>query len=872
MRSGVPESEGPRESASALPSSGEASSSFLILLKHALGDRQHLLREIEDDQGPHAEILREIEDDQGPHAEIQTAERIGRFEVIEVLGRGGYGTVLRVRDLKLGCERALKLPNPETLASARSLTRFMDEARKAARIDHPNVVRVVEADEVFSLHYMVMEYCPGGSLAGWLARRPVDRPIPPKWAAALVAEIADGVQQAHAAGLLHRDLKPGNVMLVRVDDRNEADPPRFHPKVGDFGLAKALGESPGPMDRTVSGTMIGTLAYMSPEQARGDKSIGAAADIYGIGAILYEVVTRSTPYPAASEAELLGRILDDSPPVSARALRPDLPRDLDTICRTALAKRPGDRYATAAELADDLRRFLRNDPVKGSPWRKRAWATLRRYRSRVAVAAVALTVIAASATAWFHDRELKRRNEVEMLLTNLESATVARFPELVPKVDPTDAEVAYRLKRLFTSGTENQKLAAALVLASADREYAEFCYDRLLKAKPDELVPIARLLSEREKDLVSRLAEVLEEAPKPGQPSDEEQDRRRANAACVLIALRGDERGWSLLRFVADPQARSFLIATLGPAGVAPESLVARLKDPRTSCSSRRALIQSIGDVPRLAWPPDLYASVVKSLPAVYRDDPDAGVHGAAKWLLLQWGLGAEIKRIDDELARNPNVAPGFQWRISREGLTLITVDDRTLDRVFEVSDTEITVEFYQGFDRNVDYSPEISPERACPINGVSYYEAAAFCNWLSSCEGLPEREACYEPMKAGVDIEGTAYQPVPGYRERGGFRLPDNTEFAAFCAAGTTTSRYCGDSDILIGRYAWTWTNKTSKAHPVAGRLPNDLGLFDTLGNLTEWCERAAPVKSSRGVRVDLRGGWFGHIASAGLSRSTVV
>ena len=121
-------------------------------------------------------------------------------------------------------------------------------------------------------------------------------------------------------------------------------------------------------------------------------------------------------------------------------------------------------------------------------------------------------------------------------------------------------------------------------------------------------------------------------------------------------------------------------------------------------------------------------------------------------------------------------------------------------------------------------------------------------------------------------DVDGFAHQPVTGYRDRGGFRLPDNEEFVVSCAARTTTTRYCGESDILFGRYAWTWINNNAKAHSVAGRLPNDLGLFDTLGNLKEWCERTVPEKSRGVVRADLRGGWFGHITSSLFTRSTVV
>jgi hypothetical protein len=739
-----------REDASVSRFSGEADPSFLLLLRQALGGHQDDSKELDVEASA-------------------PVERIGRFEVIEVLGRGGYGTVLRVRDLKLGCERAMKLPNPETLASPRSLARFMDEARKAVMIDHPNVVRVLEADEVFSLYYMVMEYCPGGSLSGWLARRPIDPPIPPRWAAALVAEIADGVQQAHAAGLLHRDLKPGNVMLVRVDDRNEADPPRFHPKVGDFGLAKALFDSPNRVDRTVSGTMIGTLAYMSPEQARGDKAIGEASDIYGLGAILYEVLTRSTPYPGSSEAEVLARILDDAPPPSPRAVRADLPRDLGNICRTALAKRPGDRYATAADLADDLRRFLRNDPVKGSPWWKRARAGLRQHRVRAAMAGLVLVSIIGGVTAWFHFRELKRRGEVDVLLNNLESATVGRFPALIPKLDPTDAQVADRLNGLFSRGTANQKLGAAITLARVRREYAGYCYDQLLKASPDEIGPISTLLRDRMTDLPARLAKELETSPGSSGRSEEKRDRQLANAACSLVILGENERGWPLLRFSPTPQARSFLIHLLGPSGVSPQVLHNKLIDKNTDPSIGRALIQALGQMPESAWNPVEWSRVTAMLLELYRNHPDAGLHASAKWLLRKWNRNAELANIDQELARAQKAREGFRWRVSRSGLTFVTIEDSEAGRVIEVSDTEIPRDLFLRFIPSHVFNMDASPDPDCPITSIDYITAALFCNAQSELDGIEKDHLCYgKPSKFAID-------PVVGAIDLAGYRLLDD-------------------------------------------------------------------------------------------------
>ncbi len=678
---------------------GDLDPSFASLLRQVVADWQ---------QAPGVSLQ-----DTGPSTDPRPVERIGRFEVIGVLGHGGYGTVLRVRDLKLGCERAMKVPNPDTLASPRSLARFMDEARKAVIIDHPNVVRVLEADEVFALYYMVMEYCPEGSLAGWLTRRPPDRPIPPRWAAALVAEIADGVQQAHAAGLLHRDLKPGNVMLVRVGDPDDADPPAFRPKVGDFGLAKAMGESPGRLECTASGAMVGTLAYMSPEQARGEKTIREGTDVHGLGAILFELLTRSVPYPGSSEAEVLARILGDGPPPSPRSLCPVIPRDLDTICRTALARKPEDRYATAAQLADDLRRFLRNDSVKGSPWWKRARAGLRRHRSCAALAGLAV-LLAAAVVAGLPDED---RKDASIWLTRLRAAHISEIPDLIAERPQPGRRLIDPLGRLFVGDDPSTKLAAALALASTRSDCAEHAYDRLLEARPDEIRPIARCLGGRMEGLLQRLEQDIRKVEPSGGPpltadAAEVRDRRRANAAAALVALGRHDAGLDLLRFDPDPQARSFLIHDLGPAGVAPRVLYDRLIDSGTETSIRRALILALGEIPPSAWDVAERQVVTATVLDLFRNDPDSGIHGAARWLLASSDRRGDIARIEAELANDGTPRAGFRWRVSRCGLTFVTIDDPDTGRVIEISDTEVRATSSSGSSRSTNTAPTRAPRR----------------------------------------------------------------------------------------------------------------------------------------------------------------
>src|SRR5262249_29150205 len=179
---------------------------------------------------------------------------------------------------------------------------------------------------------------------------------------------------------------------------------------------------------------------------------------------------------------------------------------------------------------------------------------------------------------------------------------------------------------------------------------------------------------------------------------------------------------------------------------------------------------------------------------------------------------------------------------------------DPTLDHVIEVSDTEITVREFRRFRPQFAFHPGTSPDDSCPINAISFHDAADFCNRLSELEGHPQVEACYRR----TSTKELTYEPVARHRDRGGFRLPTNREFAAFSSAGTRTRRYFGDSDTLLNRYAWTILTSNGRAHPVAGKLPNDLGLFDTLGNIQEWCEGTIPLASADLTAGDLRGGFY--------------
>jgi tetratricopeptide (TPR) repeat protein len=280
--------------------------------------------------------------------------RLGPYGVLKSLGSGGMGVVFLARQARPHRLVALKMilagrPGRERLA------RFRSEVELIARLRHPHVVQVYEAGEHDGRPYYAMELVEGGSLAEQLAAAPLPAPA----AARLVQTLARAVQHAHDKGVVHRDLKPSNVLLT--DDGT--------PKITDFGLAKQLeGEAevcPGA-PRTESGVILGTPGYMAPEQAADGREVGPAADVYALGAILYECLTGRPPFKAATVLETLEQVRSQEPVPIVR-LQPRTPRDLQTICLKCLEKGPARRYASAAELADDLGRFLDGKPIEARP-------------------------------------------------------------------------------------------------------------------------------------------------------------------------------------------------------------------------------------------------------------------------------------------------------------------------------------------------------------------------------------------------------------------------------------------------------------------------------------------------------------------------
>jgi eukaryotic-like serine/threonine-protein kinase len=367
--------------------------------------------------------------------------------------------------------------------------------------------------------------------------------------------------------------------------------------------------------------------------------------------------------------------------------------------------------------------------------------------------------------------------------------------------------------------------------------------------------------------------------PLVGDPAKDELAERQARAALALVRLSHASEVWPLLRHSADPRLRSFIVNGLEPLGVDPKTIVAAL-DRRDSAatlhsppaaqkmdailfhpetSTKRALILALGTYGTEALSLGEREALAARLLDLYEHDPDAGIHGASAWTLRQWKQHEKLEAIAARL-KGQNRGD-HHWYVNGQGQTFAIIEGpvsfrmgsppsesgrasnepphpHPIPRRFAIAATEVTVEQYQAF---VKENPGIdhyrdnvsSPDPNGPMNGVNWYGAAAYCNWLSRKEQLPE---CYEPNEKGQYAEGMRIKADA--LKSAGYRLPTNAEWEYAARAGAVTSRHYGASERLLGKYAWYLGNSKTRSWPAGSLQPNDLGLFDTLGNMSEWCQ----------------------------------
>jgi eukaryotic-like serine/threonine-protein kinase len=319
---------------------------------HLLDEVKRQLRDLESIEqclrGPTTDYRAPAPPPAGGEASPPAPVTIDHYEILNALGRGGFGLVWRALDTELGRIVALKVPRPDRGFSEEKLSLFYKEARKAAALDHPNIVRIYHAKRLGKTFFLVSEFIGGGNLGA----RSAEKPLSAEQAARLVAQVADALHHAHLRGFVHRDVKPGNILLNQD----------LKPYLADFGLAvteeEQLEETPG---------IFGTVAYMSPEQAEaGNRRVDARTDVYSLGVVLYELLTGRLPFVAKTTPDYLEQIRHREPR-PPRTINDSIPAELERICLKCLAKAVADRYTTAADLAADLRRWLERGSAPAAP-------------------------------------------------------------------------------------------------------------------------------------------------------------------------------------------------------------------------------------------------------------------------------------------------------------------------------------------------------------------------------------------------------------------------------------------------------------------------------------------------------------------------
>jgi len=463
------------------------------------------------------------------------------------------GVVYKGRHLKLNRTAAIKMPLVGTHATPSERERFLREAEAAARLQHPNIVPVYDVGEHHGRLYFTMEFVDGGSLADRLA----GAPQPPRAAAELLVTLSDAVRAAHEKGIVHRDLKPTNI-LVMADGC---------PRISDFGLARQTEQSAG---LTVSGLPVGTPSYMSPEQARGETQVlGPPIDVYALGALLYELLTGRPPFRAdSSQATLKQVITQDAVPPTR--LNCGIPRDLETICLKCLQKVPRERYATAAELRDDVRRFLKNEPIVARPiglpgrvlrWMRRnpAWTAL--LATSVFFSAALVAVLLRTAL-----QEAKRRNESERELQQI--------GEFQQRGLWSDARVSYqKMEERLRGGGGHQDLEQRLEQIGDDLELVGKL-DRIHLNRATSAGDLAHYKSKADQ-------QYLEAFELAGLATSEEQAgvvATRVKASAVRFALIAALDDWAMC--ASDKSRRAWLLQIVREADPDPLGWKDRIRDP----------------------------------------------------------------------------------------------------------------------------------------------------------------------------------------------------------------------------------------------------------------------------------------------------
>ncbi|MEM7456600.1 MAG: bifunctional serine/threonine-protein kinase/formylglycine-generating enzyme family protein [Planctomycetota bacterium] len=881
----------------------------------------------------------------------------GRYRLVEQIGQGGMGCVYRAihpdsdRAVAVKVIRAGLLNEESNSLNGPTLQRFKLESQATANLEHDNIITVYDVGEVDGDLFYVMRLVEGDSL-NQLARK---NPLENDRAARIVAAAADGVHHAHRSGVLHRDLKPANIMLGN-DDR---------PLVMDFGLAKLLESETSQQTRTDA--IVGTVAYMSPEQATNAANVGPATDIYGLGTVLYFLLTGQPPFGSTNYIHTL-KLVQDSEPGLPSALNSKVAKDLETICLKCLRKEPERRYQSAEELATDLRRYLDRRPILARRTtvaeRSRKW--IRRNPVVAALGFLLAASLIAGAIANHFVSLNARKNLARDQARSVLTADLNGLPLLIEQLQanadfeaemipsPVDEESLFRVN-LALLNVEPDRLESLLgslgnfdaqqidtllkvvrgshddlVLSHLDQikpsnesalqlsclkagiaaqkqlplESAEQLAKLLAEKPADELVPWLDLLrpysaticdqcwklmgqgldesslssvatvvvhlGEDDKEQLINLLAVLPATELPqvidalekNEPtelpsfdsfryapyvSDQQRDefRRETNFLVARIGLLDDNDSWIEFSDYENAERQTELIHNLYLAGIPSDSLIKRLADDQHPDIVYAAIL-AMSEYPahELSDP-----ELANQLLEIYTRHPDAGVHSVTGHVLSRLRLREALENTAWAEGRDWYVAGGVEMSvISGPGEIELSwneaaqfIDEplargkkKVLIDSFAISTNEITRETFEALLENPNPSPETSPTSKHPVIHVTFNEAARFCNLLSLEAGIAEDQLCYD-----ITADGKVTL-VDDFRARTGFRLPMQSEWEFAASNGLFKNPFYGKRTEHAGSFAWLRENSSGQYTNIPGTLkPNRFGLFDVIGNVSEWVHR---------------------------------
>jgi serine/threonine protein kinase/formylglycine-generating enzyme required for sulfatase activity len=855
--------------------------------------------------------------------------RVGAYRLLERIGEGGFGVVYRAEQKEpVRRHVALKIIKPG-MDTAEIVGRFESERQALAIMDHPHIARVLDGGATASGRpYFVMELVKGVPITDYCD----EFNFTPRERLELLIPVCEAIQHAHQKGIIHRDIKPSNVLITLQDGRPT-------PKVIDFGVAKATRQ---PLTQrslhTQAGQIIGTLQYMSPEQAGlSELDVDTRSDVYSLGVLLYELLTGTTPIDrdrlrSATYDEVQRIIRDEEPPkpstrisktvetslssiaahrrTDPKALGKLIRGDLDWIVMKALEKDRTRRYASALELASDLRRHLRDEPVEARPptttYRIQKFA--RRHRSLLgaAIGVFLVLILATSVSTWLairaslaesaaleakHKLEEANRHRLQSLVQSLFNAAPGSILNVIEQMDLSRQEVIPELRRrnsLESRPTQQRaRIAYALaVLGERDPQLNSRLLHGIAAASPAELPVIQAAVRRLPPGILSELRE---------RGRAEHDPRVRLRLAAVALHLGDSAPAREMLAFQGDPRYRTAFIHGLSDWHRDASDWVKWLQDSDDD-AYRSGICLSLGQLSKervgLVEQPLLQQLVTD----LFQTAPDAATHSAARYVLTRWKLSPS-----DEPR---GVTAGVDWFVNRQGMTMLRVNTRppgrfrrtikkgnhtemrevTLTRPYFICDREVWESLFARFLRDTGYGADALPDHwqealargpdaelsdpnaERPVWWVNCDDAIHFCNWLSEAEG---RSVCYR--QAGDDWQCDF--------DADGYRLPTEAEWEYACRAGTHTTWHFGNEQPLLESYAQT-ANNALRAQRQPGRslLPNDFGLFDTYGNVCEWCwDRFAaypledltdPLGPGEGrSRVFRGGGTFNHGSDECLS-----